>query len=143
MASSERSLAPGRAPALALALRVLPEPIRAVPAAAGDFTWTAAFSVLLLETGGVSGWVYAVQAVLLEAPDPRRMPTDRQVSLVAVDLGSHQRRNRLPARGRLAVPVTVHYTLPGGLREAVVDVAGIVVGDDGYYHHANRRCRIR
>jgi hypothetical protein len=74
-----------------------------VPAAAGDFAWTAAFSALLFETGGVGGRVYAVQAVLLETGRGPGGPTGTQVALADVDL----RRHALPARGTLAVPIAV------------------------------------
>jgi hypothetical protein len=138
MASTEAVAAARGAPEMALALRVAPELIKAVPAAAGDFAWTATFSAVLLETGGVGGRIYAVQAVLLEAGRGPGGPTDRQVARAEVDLT----RNSLRARGSLAVPITVHYTLPGGERDALIDVAAIVVGNDGYYHHAAQRFRI-
>ena len=121
-----------------LGLRSSPDPIRAVPASTGDFAWTAAFTALLVETGGVGGRVYAVQAVLMEAGKGPRGVTDRQVSSVDVDLTSA----RLPSGGRLGVPILVRYTLPGGEREALVDVAAIVIGDDGYYYQTTRRFRI-
>ena len=125
-------------PEMQLSLGAVPDPIRAVPTSTGDFAWTAAFSALLVEKGGVGGRVFAVQAVLMEAGTGPRGVTDRQVSWVDVDLT----RSRLPSGGRLAVPVLVRYTLPGGERQALVDVAAIVIGDDGYYYQTTRRFRI-
>jgi hypothetical protein len=124
--------------AMSLILRAVPSPIRAVPGAAGDFAWTAAFTALVSEAAGVGGYVYAVQAVLLETGNGPKGTTDRQVSLVDVDLT----RAALPGRSSLAVPITVHYTLPGGEREAFVDVAAIVVGQDGYYYQTTRRFQV-
>ena len=138
MATAEAPAAARVEPTMALTLRSVPSPIKAVPAAAGDFAWTAAFSALLLETGGVGGRVYAVQAVLLETGRGPGGPTDRQVALADVDLTRHT----LPARGTLAVPIAVHYTLPGGERDALVEVAAIVIGNDGYYYHAAGRFQI-
>ena len=45
----------------------------------------------------------------------------------------------LPANGSLGIPITVQYMLPGGGREAVVDVTIIVAGSDGYYYQVARR----
>jgi hypothetical protein len=104
----------------------------------GDFAWAAAFTALVVETGGVGGRVYAVQAVLMEAGKGPGGVTDRQISRVDVDLTSA----RLPSQGCLGVPILVRYALPGGEREALVDVAAIVIGDDGYYYQTTRRFRI-
>jgi hypothetical protein len=135
MGTSSGAAVATAAASMSLGLRAVPSLIRAVPATAGGYAWTAAFTARLTETGGVAGRVYAVQAVLLETGRGPKGATDRQIALVDAQVT----RRGLPAHGSLAVPVTVHYTLPGGEREALVDVSFIVVGEDGYYHHATRR----
>lgn len=61
--------------------------------------------------------------------------TDKELALTQVNATT----NALAAKGSVAIPIVIQYTLPGVGKEAVVDVAVIVAGTDGYFYQVAQR----
>jgi hypothetical protein len=120
---------------MSLALSVSPKPIVATTATVDGYQWSAPFTATVTESGGVGGTVYSVQAALNQASNGIEVVTDKELVLTQVNATT----SSLPARGSVAIPIVIQYTLPGGGKEAVVDVTVTVAGADGYFYQAAQR----
>jgi hypothetical protein len=120
---------------MVLTMTVTPNPASAVTSNVEGYAWTTSFTVTVAESGGVAGTIYSVQASLNEASGGIEVVTDKEVEQVQVGATS----STLAANGSVNIPITINYTLPGGGREAVVDVVVVVAGSDGYAYQVSGR----
>jgi hypothetical protein len=122
---------------MSLGLRLRQRPVVAVPTAASCCEWKVSFTAVLVESGGVAGTIESVQAFV--QPHPEGAPARREGACCAAPAVARPASQRVPARGAVEIALTLHYTLPGGAREAEVVVSVIVVGHDGYHYHVAER----
>jgi len=112
-----------------LSLVASADPVVALPSPDSDYEWLAAFTVGVTEGAGVAGTIQSVQAALSEASGGIIVigtgDEDAQVNVSSAT-------NSLPAEGTVTLTFNVYYTLPGGGREAVVDIVVQVLDDNGY-----------
>ena len=105
------------------------DPVVALPSPNADYQWLAPFTVALSESGGVAATIQAVQATLSEASGGI-IVIGAEDEEVQVSFTSST--NSLPANGAVTLTFNIYYTLPGGGREAVIDLVVQVLDDNGY-----------
>jgi hypothetical protein len=109
-----------------ISLAISPNPITAEPSANADYTWTATFILTLTESAGTGATIDTVTAILSEGTDGSGGSEN-----VLTDWRVDSTTNRIEGNSSRSITFTVDYTLPGGGREALVDVEVDVTDDNG------------
>jgi len=112
-----------------ITLTLSPDPVTAVPSTDTDHQWSAQFTVTVTESAGISGTITSVSAVLYEAAGGIVVVSGEEVEYnIRVDSNT----NSLAANGSVPILFSADYSLPGGGREAAVDVTVSMIDDNGY-----------
>jgi len=125
-------------PFMEVALAVTPDPIIATASDDAEFEWMATYTVTLTESGGLGGTISAIGATLNEASGGIEVITDGELTRSTGNGPS----DRLEAGGTAAIEFVTYYTLPGGGREALIDVTVQVQDDDGFVGQVSGRVSV-
>jgi hypothetical protein len=125
-------------PFMEVALTVTPNPITAAASDDAEFEWMATYTVTLTESGGLGGTISAVGAALNEASGGIEVITDGELTRSTANGPS----DRLEAGGTAELSFVTYYTLPGGGREALIDVTVQVQDDDGFVGQVGARVSV-
>jgi len=123
----------------ALGLTTAPEPATAEASDDPEYAWMATFTATLAETGGVGAAINSVNATLSEVVDGT-VVVGGATPLVKLDVSTSA--SRVEPNGTVTIDVVVHYTLPAGGRQAVVDVVVRATDDWGYTLAATSRSNL-
>ena len=105
-----------------------PDPVVASASTSSDFQWIAAFTLTFTETAGAPATINSLSAVVSEASGGIEIITEGE-EVYQVNLDSDT--NTIPANGSVDVTAEILYTLPGGGKEAIIDVVVSIVDDNG------------
>lgn len=114
--------------ATVLGLSASPNPATPDASTEAGYAWHGSFSVTAADTAGVGGTITSITAQLHESSSGIVIVSG-QTDLARIQV--HSDSNVLPANGKNVITVGVDYKLPGGGREAVVDVSVALAGNNG------------
>jgi hypothetical protein len=125
--------------AAAITFQVEPDPVTAEESTDPAFQYFASFTTTLTQTATTGGTIGEVTAVVKEASDGVEVVSDQPVTS-HVDVVSGAERLEPGA----SVPITfrIAYALPGGGREALVDITVQFTADTGTVANAVKRVSV-
>ena len=102
-----------------VSLAVEPNPAVATASTMAEFSWQTTFTVTATEMVGISATIDGIVVDVFEASGGVATSEDPADSTFFATQSTYA----LPGSGQVAMPLVVDYILPGGGREAVIEVA--------------------